>query len=57
MYTTCIRIRQRLNQLRLEKKACRIELKKEDISEKEIEELKECGYIVKEIKNNIIIIE
>lgn len=56
MYS-CIRIKQKLNQLRLEKKIGRIELKKGEISQFNISELQECGYIVKEIKNKIIISE
>lgn len=56
MYT-CLKVKQRLNELKIKEKRAIIEIKKEEISEFNIEELKECGYSVKEINNKIIISE
>lgn len=52
----CTNIKQKFNELKI-KGQNYIELKKEETTKAQLIELEECGYIVKEINNKIIISE
>lgn len=52
----CTKIKQRFNEIRIKGEKS-LELKKEETTKSQLLELQECGYVVKEVKNKIIISE
>lgn len=54
--SVCTKIKQRFNELRMKGKKS-IKFDKKETTERQLEELRDCGYIVKEVNNNIIITE
>lgn len=52
----CTKIKQRFNELRMKGKKS-IKFDKRETTERQLEELRDCGYIVKEVNNQIIIRE